>query len=89
MSSQSIIVDYTDTIVTCELCQESNMCKGNILKMEKCHHIFHISCLINYACCQNNYLCPICTYPYDDIRLSLAVAYKKKDTQDFIQALLK
>lgn len=89
MSSQSIIVDYTDVIATCELCQDSNMCKGTIIKMEKCHHIFDISCLINYVCEQNNYLCPICLQPYYDIRVSLAVAYKKQDTQEFIQALLK
>jgi hypothetical protein len=89
MSSQSIIVDYSDIVVTCELCQESNMCKGNIIKMEKCHHIFDISCLINYACCKNKFLCPICIYPYEDIRISLAVAYKKQNTQEFIEALLK
>jgi hypothetical protein len=88
MSSQSIIVDYSDTVVTCELCQESNMCKGTIIKMEKCHHIFDISCLISYACEKHNYLCPICAYAYDDIRVSLAVAYKKQNTQEFIEALL-
>lgn len=85
-TNQLLNVIYDKDITRCQLChcvQESN---GSMLSMQTCKHTFHICCLIDYACV--NYMqCPVCDMMFDDLRLSLAVAYKQRDTGSFLDIL--
>lgn len=82
MQMQTISVEYSDKLISCQLCN------GNYIYMNNCNHSFHVLCLINDAYLSAKMLCPCCNLPYNDLRLSLAVAYKKQDTQLFLKTLI-
>jgi hypothetical protein len=83
---QNLNVDYTANVILCQICNKFSESNGDIVTTNNCKHAFHISCLINHASTASTY-CPCCREPYYDIRILLAVAYKKRDTQLFLNVL--
>ncbi len=88
MQMQTISVEYSDKLISCQLCNLCSESNGNYIYMNNCNHSFHVLCLINDAYLSAKMLCPCCNLPYNDLRLSLAVAYKKQDTQLFLKTLI-
>jgi hypothetical protein len=83
---QGMNVIYEHEFTRCQLCHCVSESDGKFICMHECKHTFHIACLIDYAS-NNDMKCPACECKFHDYRLSLAVAYKKGDTQDFINVL--
>jgi hypothetical protein len=86
LTNQSLDVIYDKDITRCLLCHCVEESCGAMAEMSECKHTYHISCLIDYACV-NAMKCPECNNKFYDLRLSLAVAYKREDTQSFINIL--
>ena len=87
LSCQGLDVIYTNDIIRCQLCHCIAESNGNMTMMQHCKHSYHIKCLIEY-CSNNSMICPECSMKFDDIRISLAVAYSKNDTQSFLDVLM-
>lgn len=83
---QELDVIYSDEQITCEICLEKKESNGNIAKLSKCNHCFHIKCLINY-CCKNTSKCPTCNMVINDNRISFAVAFKNGNSIDVMNIL--
>jgi hypothetical protein len=78
MQTQTISVEYSDKLMSCQLCNLCSESNGNYTYMNNCNHSFHVLCLIDNAYLSSKMICPCCNMPYNDLRLSLAVAYKNK-----------
>ena len=87
MSIQGITVDYTDAELCCQICNCRSCSNGSMITTDDCNHTFHVSCLIDHISKHKNMICPKCCKDVYDIRLSLAVAYKHNDVNEFIDAL--
>jgi hypothetical protein len=83
---QGLEVIYTNDIVRCQLCHCVSESDGKIARMDQCNHTYHIRCLIDHAYI-NHMICPECDKEFSDIRLSLAVAYKQRNTGAFVDIL--
>jgi hypothetical protein len=48
MESNNQILDviYSNEEITCDICLEKKESNGNMAKLSKCNHCFHIKCLI-------------------------------------------
>jgi hypothetical protein len=93
MVIQGITVDYTNNLLTCQLCNKHAPSHGGMLQMDKCGHIYHIQCIIHaidekHDNDVNVMQCPCCQHKFQDTRLTLAIAYKRQDTQLFTNTLL-
>jgi hypothetical protein len=84
---QGITVEYEKRQLQCLACRQKDISQGQMVYLDHCKHTFHICCLIDYGCL-HGIQCPECKEKVEDIRLSLAVAYKKQDTLQFIHELL-
>jgi hypothetical protein len=83
---QGMNVIYEADYNRCQICHCVDESNGKFVCLSDCNHTYHIGCLIDYSC-NNDMKCPKCNTKFYDIRLSLAVAYKRGDTQGFINVL--
>ena len=70
----------------CQICHCVDESNGKFVCLSHCKHTYHITCLIDYSS-NNSMKCPECNPKFYDVRLSLAVAYNRSDTQGFINVL--
>ncbi len=84
--AQNIEVIYTNDIVKCSLCNKEEQSNGKICVMSNCKHHYHISCIIDHVIYKDK-LCPICHNSFDDIRISIAIAFKKNSLTELIDVL--
>ena len=82
--AQNIEVIYTNDIVKCSLCNKEEQSNGKICIMKDCNHHYHIKCIINYVVINNKKNCPICQKKFDDIRISIAVAFQKNSLTELV-----
>lgn len=69
------VVEETGGII-CGLWDEDSHATRDIISLDNCGHIYHIKCIIKYAE-KHRIECPKCKYKLNDIRLSIALAFKK------------
>jgi hypothetical protein len=86
VDTQKIIVDYTNTVLKCCICNESHESNGNIAKFSICNHKFHIGCLL-YKLTKENLRCTECNTKFKDVRFSIAMAAKDGSAADLINIL--
>lgn len=77
--------DISDTI--CELCHTAD--HNKMVSLDMCKHKYHICCLIDHIVDKNlsSIRCPKCGISIIDIRLSIAVSFKRNNIQELIQSL--
>lgn len=86
MSDQTLTVIYNDEISQCEYCNKQEASNGSIVSLDECKHTFHICCLIHHSS-EHGIKCPICNTKINDMRLSIAVSFKRNSLQELISTL--
>ncbi len=85
--SQGIEVIYSNETVKCLICNKEEKSNGKMFIMKNCKHHYHISCILDHVIYKDK-LCPVCHNSFDDIRISIATAFRKNNLQELIDVLL-